>query len=47
MSYKLLRSITIGYEYKTDTDTGNMLRDATTKDLYLAGKINHETFYIP
>ena len=45
--YKLLRCSTIGYEYKTDTDTSNVLRNATTKDLPLAGKINDEMSNIP
>ena len=44
MSHKLLKDTAIGYEYKTDTDTRNILRDATTKDLHLVGKTNHEIF---
>ena len=47
MSYKQLRGMTIGYEYKTNTDTTNILREATTKDLHLVGKLNHEIFNIP
>jgi hypothetical protein len=35
----------IGYEYKTNIDTGNILRDATTKDLHF-GEINHEIFNV-
>jgi hypothetical protein len=47
MSYKELRGLAIGYEHKSDTDTGNILRDVTTKDLHLVGKLNHEKFNIP
>ena len=36
----------IGYKHKTSTDTSNILRDVTTKDLHLVGKINHEIFNI-
>jgi hypothetical protein len=39
--------MTIGYEYKTNTDTTNILREATTKDLHLVGKLNHGIFNIP
>ena len=46
MSHKLLRGMAIGYGYKTDKNTSNILRDATTKDLHLVGKINHEIFNI-
>ena len=46
-SYKLLRGLAIGYEYTTDTDTRSILRDVTTKDLRLVGKINNEIFSIP
>ena len=42
MSHGFLRYLAIGYEYKKDTDTSNILKDATTKDLHLVGKINHE-----
>ena len=38
ISYKLLKISAIGYEYKTDTDTINILIDVTTK--YLLGKEN-------
>ena len=47
MSYKLLKGLVIEYQYKTDTDTSNMLRDAATKDLHLVGKVSHEIFNIP
>jgi len=39
--------MTIRCEYKTETGTSNVLRDATIKDLHLIGKINHEIFNIP
>ena len=42
-----LIGMTIGYEYKTDTDTSNILRDVVTNDLHLVWKINHEIFNIP
>jgi len=32
MSYKLLKGMAIGYEYKTDIDTRNVLTDRTTRD---------------
>ena len=44
ISYKKLKDMAIGYEYKTDTETSNMLRDETAKDLHLGGKINHYMF---
>jgi hypothetical protein len=47
LSNKKLRSMTIGYEYKTNTDSSNILREATTKDLHLVGKLNDEIFNIP
>ena len=47
MSYKLLWGHDLGYEYKTDTDTTNILGDAITKDLHFVGKLNHELFNIP
>ena len=47
MSFNILRGMAIPYEYKTDTDTKNILRDATTKYLHFVGKIKHETFNIP
>ena len=46
-SFKKLRGLTIGYEYKTDTDSANILRKATNYDLHLVGKINHEIYNIP
>ena len=47
ISYKLLRDMAMGYEYKTDTDKNNLLRNATTRDLHLVGKINHKIVTIP
>jgi len=47
MSIKFLRGMAFGNEYKTDTYTSNILRDATNKDLNLVGKINFEIFNIP
>ena len=47
ISYKLLRGLTIGYEYKTDTDTTYKLGDVTTKDLHLVGKTNKKIFNLP
>ena len=47
MSHYKLRGLAIGYEYRTDTDATNILRDVTTKDLHLVGKTNHEIFIIP
>ena len=38
MFYKILRCSVIGYEYKRNTDTSNILRGLTTKDLGSAGK---------
>ena len=46
MSYKKLRGLAIGYEYRTDTNTSSIIRVLTTKDLHLVGKINHEIFNI-
>ena len=45
--YKKLRKLAIWYEYKTDSDTSNVLKEATTSDLHLVGKINHEISHIP
>jgi len=47
ISYKRLKGSAIGYEYRTNTDATNILRDVTTKDLYLVGKTKHEIFNIP
>ena len=38
MFYKILRCSVIGYEYKRNTDTSNILRNTTTKDLHLIEK---------
>ena len=46
-SYKKLIGIPIQYEYKTDTDITNILKEATTSYLHLVVKINHEIFNIP
>ena len=46
-SYKKLRGLAIGYEYKKDTDTTNILREVTTSALHLIGKISREVFNIP
>jgi len=47
MSCKLLGGMTIGYEYKTDTDPNNKFIDMMTEGLSLIGKISHEMFNIP
>ena len=47
MSHKLLRGFSVGYEYKTNSDSSNILSDVTTKDLHLVRKINHEIINIP
>ena len=44
---KLVKGLAIGYEYKQDSVTTNILEDAKTKVLHLVGKINHEIFNIP
>jgi len=47
MPYKELRSLAIGYGCRMDTDTTNLRRDVTTKDLHLVKNTNHEIFNIP
>ena len=48
VSCKLVRGLAIGYEYKPNTVTINILEDATSKDLHTLGwEINHEIFNIP
>ena len=44
-----MRGSVKGYEYKTETDSANALREATTREceLLLVGKTNHEIFNIP
>ena len=44
--YKGLRGSAKGYEYKRDADSANTLKEVTTSELRLVGKINHEIFYI-
>jgi len=39
--------VAIRHEQKLDTDTIKILRDTTTKDLPLVGKINLEMFNLP
>ena len=47
VSCKKSTDLAILYDYKTDTDAINKLRDVTTTDLHLVGKINHGIFNIP
>ena len=47
ISYKKLRSVAFGYEYKTDIDTTNILKDVTTKDINLVRSTNPEILDIP
>jgi len=46
-SYKELRGTSNGYEYITNTDSTDALKNATTSELHLVGKIYHEIFNIP
>ena len=46
-SYKEWGVSANGYEYKTNTDTTDALKEAKTSELYYVGKINHEIFNIP
>ena len=46
-SYKELRGTSNGYEYITDTNSTDALKNATTSDLHLVGKTYYEIFNIP
>ena len=46
-SYKKLRGSSNGYEYKTDNDNKNALREAKASESHLIGKVNHEIFNMP
>jgi hypothetical protein len=46
-SYKELRGTSNGYEYITDTDSTDELKNVTTSELHLVEKMYHEIFNIP